>query len=367
MSRCKSVAGLAFLRSRLGFCRCNRCLGHLVDNPAVAVWTSVAGFAARGFNFWHPWNYQLGFADSGCVLEDRNVILCFVPAPRPTRANRHGTPSVQLVCELVSMCFASQAANGMTSTQLVPESQTGHRRESFGVCTNPNGIAASSPGLRGTSYPGLRTERFSTPTGLRNATQTRPQPRWGCADMDEFPRVARSSQPWAGGRNPVGVQRGMLRKGLGPSRDDAAGAPGARPSGRRNARPQRALRTTRTAYRHSSFGESKKGGPEIRSPYTGSTSLRPEGRAPVVLTAWLRLRPGLRTAVRLTQGVTLSRAGRVLHHSHSLPPILDLDRTLAPLSAQCRHLLFQIGDALCQGLFHRPSFTHLNPARQSPL
>src|SRR5258706_15250354 len=33
--------------------------------------------------------------------------------------------------------------------------------------TNPNGIPSQSPGLRGTSYPGVIGPRQSTPTGLR--------------------------------------------------------------------------------------------------------------------------------------------------------------------------------------------------------
>src|SRR5205814_119150 len=31
------------------------------------------------------------------------------------------------------------------------------------------------------------------------------QPPWGCAPGRRFPRVARASQPWALGRNPVGI------------------------------------------------------------------------------------------------------------------------------------------------------------------
>ena len=74
---------------------------------------------------------------------------------------------------------------------------------------NPNGIPASSPGLRGTSYPGA-------------TVQDKFQPRRGCvcrarAGMDTtplglekiillyIPRVARASQPWALGRSPVGA------------------------------------------------------------------------------------------------------------------------------------------------------------------
>ena len=55
-------------------------------------------------------------------------------------------------------------------------------------------------------------ESFSTPTGLRPLATAGPQPRWGCGFVDRFPRVARASQPWAGGRNPVGILRWNCRK-----------------------------------------------------------------------------------------------------------------------------------------------------------
>ena len=47
--------------------------------------------------------------------------------------------------------------------------------------SNPKGIVSSSPGLRGTSYPGTMPAGVSTPTGLRPVAVTAPQPRWGCA------------------------------------------------------------------------------------------------------------------------------------------------------------------------------------------
>ena len=84
--------------------------------------------------------------------------------------------------------------------------------------SNPNGIVSSSPGLRGTSYPGSRTEWCATPTGLwpvGTGGAEGPQPRWGCGVIARFPRVARASQPWAGGRNPVGIQRWDFRKNSG--------------------------------------------------------------------------------------------------------------------------------------------------------
>src|SRR5206468_9097315 len=53
-----------------------------------------------------------------------------------------------------------------------------------------------SPGLRGTSYPdGVVPSGHdvgATPLGLKAA-------------FSQFPRVARSSQPWAGGHNPFGI------------------------------------------------------------------------------------------------------------------------------------------------------------------
>ena len=77
---------------------------------------------------------------------------------------------------------------------------------------NPKGIVSSSPGLRGTSYPGFQTRSFSTPTGLRQVSNAEPQPRWGCLSCATFPKVARSSQPWALSRNPFGIHRCDFRK-----------------------------------------------------------------------------------------------------------------------------------------------------------
>ncbi len=46
---------------------------------------------------------------------------------------------------------------------------------------NPDGIASSSPGLRGTSYPGWSSVPNSTPNGgvAPSRTIDLPQPRWG--------------------------------------------------------------------------------------------------------------------------------------------------------------------------------------------
>jgi len=79
---------------------------------------------------------------------------------------------------------------------------------------NPKGIVSFSPGLRGTSYPGSQAEWISTPTGLCHVSVTEPQPRWGCWLSATFPRVARSSQPWALSRNPFGILLWNFRKAL---------------------------------------------------------------------------------------------------------------------------------------------------------
>jgi len=57
--------------------------------------------------------------------------------------------------------------------------------------SNPNGIVSSSPGLRGTSYPGLSARAVPTPTGLCHLRPASPQPRWGCETINRFLKVAR--------------------------------------------------------------------------------------------------------------------------------------------------------------------------------
>ena len=91
-------------------------------------------------------------------------------------------------------------------------------REKDARLCNPKGIESFSPGLRGTSYPGSQAAWISTPTGLGRVS-AEPQPRWGCWPSATFPRVARSSQPWALGRNPFGIHLWNFRKSLGLRRD----------------------------------------------------------------------------------------------------------------------------------------------------
>jgi hypothetical protein len=74
---------------------------------------------------------------------------------------------------------------------------------------NPKGILSQSPGLRAASYPGLTVrDSVPTPTGLwpPHAQSKATTPLGLAVGSTTFPRVARGSQPWAGGRNPFGIE-----------------------------------------------------------------------------------------------------------------------------------------------------------------
>ncbi len=74
---------------------------------------------------------------------------------------------------------------------------------------NPNGIPSSSPGLRGTSYPGFTVKRNPNPNGVvssRAESQMAATPLGLMKTLIRVPRVARASQPWAGGHSPVGAK-----------------------------------------------------------------------------------------------------------------------------------------------------------------
>ncbi len=54
---------------------------------------------------------------------------------------------------------------------------------------NPKGILQQSPGLRGTSYPGIMHWFHDNPERVAaqgNGSATRPQPRWGCENTAMF-------------------------------------------------------------------------------------------------------------------------------------------------------------------------------------
>ena len=82
---------------------------------------------------------------------------------------------------------------------------------------NPKGIPSLSPGLRAASYPGYKSSNESpTLKGLQHPTRgtearQEPAPRYNPFRVEHAlgtqPRVARGSQPWAGGYNPVGIEK----------------------------------------------------------------------------------------------------------------------------------------------------------------
>src|SRR5207249_2640612 len=89
---------------------------------------------------------------------------------------------------------------------------------------NPKGIVQQSPGLRGTSYPGIMRPIDDNPERVvshGNGSATRPQPRWGCENLPPLPRVARPSQPWLCCRIPLGFAstRDQLQKASNEGRD----------------------------------------------------------------------------------------------------------------------------------------------------
>jgi hypothetical protein len=100
----------------------------------------------------------------------------------------------------------------------------------------PKEAASSSPRLRGTSYPGSSSNKYSN----RNAVAAIPFPPAGAIPAttplalfslsERVPKVARSSQPWALGRNPVGIlgTRGSCGEDLVEGGVEEVGGGGAR-------------------------------------------------------------------------------------------------------------------------------------------
>jgi len=130
----------------------------------------------------------------------------------------HGCPRSCLsfrlaTCARGRMAFVSKPLDIAPSKPHLGVMPFGNSSEVRALFRNPEaGIVSTSPGLRGTSYPGLRETAISTPTGLRLLDDATPQPRWGCLSLTPFPRVARPSQPWALSRNPFGIRTWDFRK-----------------------------------------------------------------------------------------------------------------------------------------------------------
>jgi len=76
---------------------------------------------------------------------------------------------------------------------------------------NANGVPSSSPGLRGTRYPAtpapheFRPQRGCAPCDVFPTNRT--EPHCGSIPPPSIPKVGLIAfdQPWAGGRNPVGI------------------------------------------------------------------------------------------------------------------------------------------------------------------
>src|SRR6266404_1112542 len=76
----------------------------------------------------------------------------------------------------------------------------------------PKGLRIKAQGCESRATLGKRGEGLSTPTGLRlmhadhhtECAAATPLGLWVSEQL--FPRVARASQPWAGGHNPVGIE-----------------------------------------------------------------------------------------------------------------------------------------------------------------
>jgi len=78
----------------------------------------------------------------------------------------------------------------------------------------PTGFRPKAQGWRAAPTLGARREKQQPQRGCDLRTGNGPQPRWGCLFSDGCPRVARSSQPWASLRNPVGIRTEDARQKL---------------------------------------------------------------------------------------------------------------------------------------------------------
>ncbi len=86
---------------------------------------------------------------------------------------------------------------------------------------NPNGIQTQSPGLRGTSYPGLARPEGSNPNGVASSLlMSWPQPRWGWRHVfDHSQGCSRARNPGLEDAIPLGLaqkQPGLVAKGKSP-------------------------------------------------------------------------------------------------------------------------------------------------------
>ncbi len=116
-------------------------------------------------------------------------------------ANYSPPPASQCEAMMVAVGFRSRSTRRAALSRVAPSASPRPR-------LNANGVPSQSPGLRGTSYPGLNPINRSQPQrGCGNRVlSSRHNPVGVDPSAPCFPKVARPSQPWAGGHNPVGIE-----------------------------------------------------------------------------------------------------------------------------------------------------------------
>src|SRR5229473_5837662 len=138
---------------------------------------------------------------------------CCKAFAKATQDKIRATPIEPIASEAANLrcrCFAKEetpAANsGKAGMSQRYRTIQFNLRKGPSIEANPEGIAASSPGLRGTSYPGkLRKRSLQPQRGCVYVVTRRHNPVWVADLRREDPRVARASQPWALFRNPFGI------------------------------------------------------------------------------------------------------------------------------------------------------------------
>ena len=129
-------------------------------------------------------------------------------------ANCSPPPASQRASMMAAVRFSPRNTRRAASSRAVPST-------SARPLLNANGVPSQSPGLRGTSYPGLNPINRSQPQrGCGNRVlSSRHNPVGVDRSARRFPKVARPSQPWAGGHNPVGIAARAARMSEQPGRN----------------------------------------------------------------------------------------------------------------------------------------------------
>ena len=160
------------------------------------------------------------------------MLRCRLPArARPPLCRRNASPSGRAA--VTSACSNMRPAGAEFVVFSLSSFGLSITHNSSCPEPNPKGIQSLSPGLRGTSYPGCHRRKESpTLKGLEHqrgtgAARQKPGPCCNPFRVEQGsgtqPRVARASQPWAGGYNPFGIEkrRADLWAMLGPLEERA--------------------------------------------------------------------------------------------------------------------------------------------------